>query len=203
MGLFFLFGEPPLELATELDALNEVLGATGELPVNSLDSGLPDAALALRMLRSVSRATQARGWWFNREKGYKLTPDVDGNITVPSALDLIPSRSEWGRTLVLRGTRLYDAEEQTYTFADPVTADIVWGLGWTDLPDAAREFITIRAARKYQDASRTSQVMHKFHAQDEASSWGLLQHTHTRNLRANMNTGSHSVAKIVDRSFNP
>lgn len=56
-----------LTCTTELEAVNALLGAVGETPVNTLeDLGFTDAAIALSVLRSKSRETQSKGWYFTR-----------------------------------------------------------------------------------------------------------------------------------------
>ena len=49
----------------ELDAVNEIIGTLGESPINSLENmSNIDAINALRILRTISRQEQARGWSF-------------------------------------------------------------------------------------------------------------------------------------------
>ena len=49
------------------DAVNEMLGAVGQAPVNTLEQSNPDVALAYATLMTVSREVQAEGWTFNKE----------------------------------------------------------------------------------------------------------------------------------------
>lgn len=51
---------------TELDAVNEIIGAIGEAPVNTLENIMNvDVISALRILRNNNRSFQSRGWSFN------------------------------------------------------------------------------------------------------------------------------------------
>ena len=59
----------------ELDAVNEIIGTLGESPINSLENmSNIDAINALRILRTISRQEQARGWSFNIIPSLTLTP---------------------------------------------------------------------------------------------------------------------------------
>ena len=188
---------------TELDALNDILAGTGELPVNSLDSGLPDADMALRKLRQATRTAQGRGWYFNRERAYTATPDADGHITLNDVLEVQHADPFYPRHLVLRGTRLYDIDAGTDVFHGTVKLDVIWELPWEQLPMVFKEYVTQHAGRRHQDDSRSSQVLHKFQEADEQQAWMALMRSHTRSVRSNSNTGSYSVAKIVSRRVNP
>ena len=62
---------------TELDAVNEIIGAIGEAPVNTLENIMNvDVISALRILRNNNRSFQSRGWSFNSITEYPLNPDV-------------------------------------------------------------------------------------------------------------------------------
>ena len=53
------------ESTSELEAVNTILSATGEAPVNSLTGSLPiDATQALSLLKEISREVQSAGWHF-------------------------------------------------------------------------------------------------------------------------------------------
>jgi hypothetical protein len=61
--------------ATELDAVNAMLGAIGQAPLTTLEGTLPtDVQIALNILRRTTTEVQAKGWRFNSEFGYELTP---------------------------------------------------------------------------------------------------------------------------------
>ena len=60
---------------TELEAVNAMLLSIGQAPVNTLEvAGIKDVSFARLMLHNTNRQVQSRGWWFNRELGYELTP---------------------------------------------------------------------------------------------------------------------------------
>lgn len=66
-----------LEAATELQAVNEILAAAGEDPLDALSSGHPDEDLALESLRNATRQLQEDFWKFNSEFHLQLAPDTE------------------------------------------------------------------------------------------------------------------------------
>ncbi|RVO90764.1 hypothetical protein CN109_38105, partial [Sinorhizobium meliloti] len=51
--------------------------------------------------------------------------------------------------------------------AAPVTVDLIQGLEFEELPSSARVYITVRAARKYQDRYFGDDSTHSYYKQDE------------------------------------
>ena len=195
-----------METATELDALNVILSALGEMPVNTLDSGLPVALISLQTLRRQSRAIQTQGWWFNEDYSYRLIPDVEGRITVKDALSLRPAGDNaWGsypRDIVLRGNRVYDRANRSYTFDDPVHADVIWHLPWDELPFVFRDYVALRAARQQTDDTRNSQVLHEFNRRNELEAYRALNEANIDAASEN-SASSYEVQLIAGRRFNP
>ncbi len=155
---------------TQLDAVNTLLQAIGESPTSSLSGEIGvDVVTALSTLSSISRAVQMEGWIFNTEYNYPLQRDAGGEIYVPAnALVVdIPRRSYAGIDPVLRGSKLYDRANHTGVFTIDVTARLVFGLDFEEMPESARHYVTYRAARKFQDDSLGSTDLHRFNEKDE------------------------------------
>ena len=142
-----------LALTTKLEAVNIVLDCMGENPINTLEagSGKPrQAVLAERQLDNTSREIQTRGWHFNTEKKYYLVRDASDKITLAS--NVLKVDTEVNKytdiDVVQRGTTLYDKKNHTDTFTQDLEVEIVFYLEWTQLPEAFRNWIAIRAGRK-------------------------------------------------------
>jgi hypothetical protein len=154
-------------LTTELEAVNEMLNAIGEGQVSSLDLGNADVQQCVRLLRDHSRKVQKRGWWFNRDEDFELTPDGDGYLVLPSnTLKVDPSAEDrhempW----VQRGLKLYDPVDHTFVFTEVVKVDLVTGLPWDDLPQTARDFITASAGLEFVDTDIAGELRHTFTTQ--------------------------------------
>jgi len=138
---------------TELEAVNECLANIGQSPVSSISGDIGvDAALALQLVRSVSRELQVRGWYWNTDYDYPLTPNGDKEILLPAnTFSVDPTGDDRDKDYVQRGRKLYDRKNRTYLFDDPVDVEIVIGLEFDELPEAARRYIALRAARIFQN----------------------------------------------------
>jgi hypothetical protein len=162
-----------LHPTTELEAVNVMLGTIGEQPVNSLDiSTISEVSIASGMLYEVSREVQTRGWSFNEETEYPLALS-GGEIPLPiNCLKVVVTgESDW---IIRRGSRLYNRTEHTYTFTAGVDSTIVFFLPFTELPQAMRNYITLRTARKFQVRILGSDSIEKFTEVDENQAWLTL-----------------------------
>jgi hypothetical protein len=185
---------------TTLEAINQMLFAIGESPINKVeDSGLVDAAVALRTLTNVSREVQSAGWHWNIEINFSLTPDTDGNLIVPpNVLKIDTVGIDADKDLVHRGARLYDRVNHTYTFTVPVLVEMVVMLDFEELPEAARNYITLKAARRFQQNTVGSQELAGFQAQDELRALVTLKDTEAENGDYSM-FNNYDVARVLAR----
>lgn len=138
---------------TELEAVNECLENIGQAPVSTIvgDLGV-DTQIALNFVRKVNRELQSSGWYWNTETNYELFPNGDGDILLPvNTLSVDTYGEDRDLDLVQRGSRLYDRINHTYTFTDSVKTELILGLAFEDLPETARRYISLRAARIFQD----------------------------------------------------
>lgn len=157
---------------TELEAVNEALSSIGESPVNSLESGMDDANLALQFLRSVSRDVQSIGWYFNTEQGFRLSPDEQGHVPVPeNTLRLDSNRNDY----MLRSGKLYDSVNHTFKINKTVSVDLVLGLQFSDLPETARRYIALKTCRVFQQRTVGSQSLAQSLNADEQTAWVALR----------------------------
>lgn len=188
---------------TELEAVNVMLGVIGEAPVSSLDasSGSLAVAVARQVLYDTSRAVQSMEWHFNAEKDYPIVRDVAGYLVLPqNALSFDVSAQYQNKyDLVKRDGRLYDRILHTNVFTENITVDVVFFLQFSDLPQPAREYITIRAARVYQKRMLSSQEIDGFTADDEVRAKATLEDSDQKTGDYNMLNGNYSVARVIDR----
>jgi len=160
---------------TELEAVNTILLAVGESPVNSLDTlGNQSAAIARDTLHAVSREIQTLGWWFNQQEGYTFTLNAQGKVNAPATiLKLFPARG--GVPLVLRGKRVLNPVTGADRFDAPPSADyIVWFLPFEELPESARRYIAVRAARLFQTSVLGSDQLYMFTEQHEQEAYQIF-----------------------------
>lgn len=138
---------------TELEAVNECLENIGQAPVSTISGDLGvDTQTALNFVRKVNRALQSKGWFWNTEKNYPLVPNNDGDILLPANMLAVKSTGDSNhRDVVARGQRLYDRENFTYTFTETIYSELTVGLTFEELPETARRYIALRAARLFQN----------------------------------------------------
>ena len=68
---------------------------------------------------------------------------------------------------VIRGGKLYNKTDHTYTFDDAIALDVVWLFNFDDLPEAFKQYITIRAANIFAGRSVGSSEAVKFGEREE------------------------------------
>ena len=135
-----------LSRLTQLDSVNEILSAVGEKPVGTLEGQTSMmATLALNELTSTSRHIQMEDWEFNRVRGLVLSVDAtSGFVGVPAHLTRVDVPEE--PQTILRGSRLYDRNRNSYVFTSAQTINAIALLDWDDLPEEARSYIASEAA---------------------------------------------------------
>jgi hypothetical protein len=188
-----------LSPTTELEAINTMLSTIGESPVNAVeDTGNVDVVIARQILQSVSREVQARGWHFNTEINYTITPDSEGYLVLPkTVLKVDTVYPDSSKDVVVRGSRLYDREKHTYVFTDAVKVDMTILLTFDELPEVARNCVTIRASRIFQERVVGSDTLHAFNSQDEARAMVSLMEYEADTADLNILSGNYSVYRIL------
>lgn len=171
---------PVYTAMSRLEAVNEILTNAGLLPVNSITS-VPDVDKAVQILDNTSRQVQTEGWNFNTDRYIKISPDATaGNIILPldcMHVDTVgPSRyiEVTQRDGVLRKTNRYDGEDPE-VFTGDVYLDIVHYLDFEVIPQVARYYITVRAARRFADSYSTSNTVHRYTIEEEMFAKSALE----------------------------
>lgn len=154
---------PPI-VPDKLFAVNVLLQAIGEAPVNSIEvSESVDVAAAVQTLDEISLAVQARGWHWNREHGLSLAPNSENNIVLPAnnlrVVKAYREASQLPERVSERGSRLYDQTNKTYQFTEPLKVDLILYLAFDELPAYAVRYITIRAAKQFQGRLQTNSLV--------------------------------------------
>jgi len=189
---------------TQLETVNIMLSSIGERPVSSLSSGLVDAEMAETILNSIDRDIQGMGWWFNRDIARKFTPDSStGEIELPyNTLKADFVKESTYKDFVQRGFRVYDAANHTYDIGDNydyVYADLIIQLDFDDLPEVAKRYIGLKAARIFQDRTTGASDLHGFQQEDEFIAFADLKDTEGENGEHNI-FQDYSVYSVVDRA---
>ncbi|MFC6856846.1 hypothetical protein ACFQHZ_14700 [Marivibrio halodurans] len=152
--------------------MNRILEVVGEEPVNSLQSGDPDAEAAERFVDRTSTDIQSIGWFENTEENWMLVPDAKGHIDMPKGtLKVDTVGADKVTDVVLRGDRLYDRRNRTFVFDAGVLADVVLKRPFEELSHQMCRYIAAHAARLYQQSEIGSTVLDKFVVAEERDAW--------------------------------
>jgi len=172
---------------TELEAVNTILSSVGEPPIVSLTGTQgADATIARNILTEVSREVQSQGWHFNTLYDQRFSPNTSNEITLAdevlrvdnysgrSGSTTIGGLSE-DRSVVQRGDKLFDKTNNTFTFTSSIQMTVVYLYEFEEMPEPARRYVTIKAARIFQDRMVGSQKSHMFTMQDEMRCMSTLK----------------------------
>lgn len=194
-----------LTLTTELKAVNTILSGIGEQPIASLPSSYYMATLAQAKLAEVSKAVQTPGLHCNTQTELKLTPDpvtqlIDFDVLVLGSGMLSVDGTYPSVNVTERDRKLFDLDNQTYYFTQPVYVDIVFFLDFEQLPEVIRYYITVRATREFQKRWLGSDALDSFTQEEELRAWAAVQRIEMRNFDRTMSYTT-PVSKILNRRF--
>ena len=195
---------------TELEAVNTILATIGEAGVSSLavnTNEITDASLAMRTLREVALDVQSEGWSWNTELDVEIPATAANVYVVPGdtlSVKFSPNDYPYNQ-YVLRGLRVYDKLNHRFDFAEEINSQalqarevikaLYCNVGtttwvWTDLPHAAQQYITVRAARIFSDRYVASSIVFTYTAADEDQARTLLIRSEESNLSNNLLWGN-------------
>ena len=154
-------------LTTFLEGVNTCLSALGEQPVTTYtNTGNADVEAAVAILNEVSKDIQSEGWNFNTEKDVTYTP-VANEITLATNIAFVEPSTPSADRLTIRTQKLYNLSTQSSTFLSAIDLNQIVILDFTDLPEVARRYIIVRAARVFCDRFLPNQMTHAFTMGDE------------------------------------
>jgi Tail tubular protein len=181
-----------------LEAVNRVLQMLGEAPVNSLTGQFGLAQQAQDMLNDTSRRIQAEGWSFNTDYQRLLQRDGSNQILVGGNVSkvVVDPYVYTNVDVVQRGDKLYDRRGNTYTFTLDLKADVTYLLEWEELPEYAREYITIKAGRHLQEAIVGSGDLTKINLTAEAEARAAFMEQETTASQHNMLRGNPNHTSV-------
>ena len=185
---------------TELEAINTILSTIGEAPLNTLTGSLPvDGTIAKNVLSEVAREVQSQGWHFNTHINVTLARDTDNKVPIATnvvRVELDPRKYSKGQyDIVQRDSFLYNLAENKDTFdVNFEKVKIVYLLPFTEIPEQAKRYITIRSARIFHDRTLGANTLHKFSVEDEAKALTILK-------QAESLTGDYSIFDTPEQAY--
>lgn len=162
---------------SEIEAVNIMLGTISVAPVSSIeDSGSLNVSVAKQMLFDTSREVQTYQYYFNTDSDYPLKRNTDNEIPLPeNTLYVAPNRDYWALKATPRGQKLYNGKDHNYKFDKDLKGDVTFFLKWAELPQAAKQYIAIKAARKFQLRMLPDDYTSKFSQQEELEARAQLE----------------------------
>ena len=187
---------------SELDAVNVLLDTIGEAPVTTLVKQTNvDAVKAMARLAEVAREIALGDYHFNTECDWPLAPNTNGEISISdNIIDVdLPRRRYPHLDVIVRGSRLYDKAGHTYQFSDTLYGTVKILLPFEEMPEAARRYVTIRAARIFQDRGVGDVEAHQFTKQDEIDAKVLFSNRDARSADRNVLSDNYTIANMIRR----
>ena len=190
---------------TELECINIMLAAIGEAPINTLTGTLPvDAVTAQKTLAEINKDVQNEGWSFNQEFNVKLTRDGNNQIALGTDMLKVDANVFDHPTIdvIQRGLKMYDRKNNTYVFDTDLTCNVTYFRNFDEIPESARRYINIRAARVFVDRLVGDDGLRTYTAQDEARARANLMENDMDNADHNVLSGDPNLNNAMN-TFTP
>ena len=162
---------------TELDSVNILLAAVGEAAVSSLETATTvDVTQAKNLISNINREVQQKGWHFNTEWDVVLSVDSDSRIPLGTSVLSVYSPT---KLTTIRGREgspfLYDLDNNTFIWTTAINdAVTITLLDFEDIPQTARQYITTKAARVFQEEIIGQVSAETVNRQEEAEAYADL-----------------------------
>ena len=190
---------------TELECINIMLAAIGEAPVNSLTGTVPvDVRIAQSTLTEVNKQVQSEGWSFNTEIDVTLTRNASNNIVLGTDVLRVDAQTHDHPSIdpIQRGLKLYDRKNNTFIFDEDLKCTVVYFRSFDELPEQARSYMTIKAARIFVDRLVSDQSLRTYTQEDEIRARSVLMETDLSNADHNMLIGDPAISDAIS-TFSP
>lgn len=184
---------------TEIDAINKMLRYIGELPIPndvSIDE-LPEgheAIIARSILKETIEQTQEDRWWFNQAT-MSLIPNTAGYITMPTNIISIYSNNRY----LIIGNDLFDVQNQTKIFTNPVRLSVLISFKFEDLPKVFRTYVVLLSAKSLHTSLNGDETTKTELESDIKLQKYKVDRENTRQSKVNLIKNG----RLLDRTANP
>ena len=182
-----------------LEVVNSMLGLLGELPVNSITDPHTLIPAALAAITNQNALVQVDFWWFNVEYPTLIPQAGSGLILLPEDAASVDSLTQYPR-LAVRGNRLYNLDDITDVFTQPLRVRLHRVLPFSDAPAIARAHIAAKAKLEFQMAYDGDGTKAQIIQQEIKETYIRLHSEHIRNAKANMlmrPSVQHTLSRIT------
>lgn len=169
-------------MLTELEVVNACLATVGELPLVELSDDHPLVAPARQEFKMARVSVGGKQWWFNTDRVTLQTANDSFVYAPQDAVAVTPiNRAD----LSLRGRRLYNRMESTYSVRGPIQCWVIRDIPYEELPVPAQVLIlhtAVLAFQKNYDADEAKTVKIERQRMD---AYLTLNAEHIRQIRLN------------------
>lgn len=179
-----------------LASVNVMLQMINELPISDDVelSEILEAQLAASVLIETKKEVLSEGWDVNSDDDYEFPQDANGFISIPAnVLDI----SSTDGNIIMRNWQLYNKKDQTAIFDEPQAMDVIWDLDFNTLSHPIRNFITIRAARKFQARTVMDTDVYGYSQLDEEEAHMIARRSEGFTGKYNMLTSEYGQDNLV------
>lgn len=179
-----------------LASVNVMLQMINELPVaDDIElAEILEAQVASSVLIETKKEVLSEGWDVNSDTDYEFPQDANGFIAVPAnVLDISSTDGD----IIMRNWNLYSKKDQTAIFDKAQKMDVIWDLDFNTLSHPIRNFITIRAARKFQARTVMDKGVYGYTQQDEEAAHGIARRSEGFTGRFNILTAKYGNDNLV------
>jgi len=185
------FNDDPTKML--LGAVNTMLNTIGEDDLEA-DDDIDDVIEAVRArkdLIQVKREVLDSEWDVNTDDEYSLVPDISGYIAIPANILRVSSTDS---DLIIRSHFLYSKKAQSTRFEEPQTVKVIWDLEFNSLPQGIRQYITLKAAKRFRDRTLGADAtQHGFTQEDERDAYMEARRSEADTSNANMLSPSYDI----------
>lgn len=169
-------------MLTELEVVNACLATVGEIPLVELSDDHPLVAPARQEFKMARVSVGGKQWWFNTDRVTLQTANDSFVYAPQDAVAVTPiNRSD----LSLRGRRLYNRLESTYSVQGPIPCWVIRDITYDELPVPAQVLIlhtAVLAFQKNYDADEAKTIKIERQRMD---AYLTLNAEHIRQIRLN------------------
>jgi len=145
---------------------------------------------------------QSQGWYFNRE--FDVTQNRDSNNKVPLDSNCVQAEAsapyQYLYQFTIRNGFLYDLKNHTDVFTFNPKLDKVLVQQFEHLPEYARQYIVVKAARRFAARYIGANELVKLAGLDENEAHVAFEQADSRAMDANMLRDDYNLNYITNRS---
>lgn len=180
-----------------LHSVNVLLQLIGEAPIETEEdiSNVLEAQIAYDVIIEAKKEVLSDEWDINYDESYSFPVDSNGYIPIPyNVLEINSTDGD----LLIRNWQLYSKSSQSIRFDEAQSVNVVWDVLFNSLPHAIRNYITIKAGRKFQARQIMDTAVYAYTKDDEEEAEIIARRSNGRTIKPNMYDSGYGYTYLVD-----